>query len=834
MQSFDFKKYLPHLLIIVGFALFSIFYSMPAFQGMILSQHDIISWKAAYHETEAYHDSTGINPLWTNSMFGGMPNYTIGIPENSNLLSPIYDVVTGILLKPAYFFFTAMLCFFILMQVMGINRWISVIGSIAYAFATYNPVIISAGHDTKMMAIALMPAVLGGLMMLYKRSWLGGAALLGISLAFMVSTAHYQVLYYAMILIFFYVIGTLVVFVREKRPFMDFVKASVIGLIVAAIAIGPSMGHILSTREYADVTMRGGESELTINKNPADAQKKRGGLDKDYAFRWSNGVGETFCVMIPYLYGGSTSEPIEKAPESAELVGGQAQELPLYWGPQAETGIFSGPVYFGAIICFLFVLGLVLVRSTHKWWIAVVVVLGIMMACGKHLPGFNYWLFDNLPMYNKFRTPTIAMILPQLLFPMLGMWALMEVIRGKVSGDDIIKAVKIAGGITVGLCLLLGLAGGMFGFTYTNETFDAQLPQQLLPALKNDRSALATKSALTSAFYIAAAAGLIWAFAKGKVNRTIMLAGIGLLVTIDLVSVANNYLSEDNYMDESQYESIFTARPVDEQILRDKDPYYRVLDLSRDPYNDAIQSYWHKAVGGYSPAKMETYQDLIDVHMGGAQSKGKFNAEVLNMLNTKYIIFKGPSEQTVYQPNPGVNGNAWFVEEAKVVTSADEEMLSMNAGAIGDTAVVANAWNSKKTAIIRQDMASHVQGYQFGRDSSAAIRLTKYGLNELSFASNNSRDGLAVFSDIYYPFGWKAFVDGKETPIFRVNYVLRGIKVPHGQHNIEFRFHPDSFYIGDRIALITSAILILLLLAAIWFFVRRKDTVANETEAVAI
>jgi hypothetical protein len=816
MQSFDFKKLLPHLYIIVGFAILSLLYCYPALEGKVLSQHDNVSWRAMYHEAKSYHDSTGINPLWTNNMFGGMPTYTIGIPESSNYVGHLQTVITSLLAKPAYFLFLAMVGFYILMSVMRIDRWLGVVGAVAYAFATYNIGIIAAGHETKMLAIAYMPAVLAGLIVIYRGRWLPGAALLGISLALMVSSNHFQVLYYAFIMILFYVIGKLIITIKEKRDIKNFLISSVIALVVAVIGMGPSMASILTTKEYAKTTMRGGESELTINHDP---DKKAGGLDKDYAFMWSSGIGETFTILVPYLYGGSSSEPVEKAPETEAVVGGQAETLPMYWGPQPF--IQSGPAYLGAVICFLFVLGMFVVRSGHKWWILAVSIVAFMLSWGDHFPAFNYWVFDNLPMYNKFRTPTMTVVIPQLLFPLLGMWGVMEIIRGKVAGDELWKKIRIAGAITAGLCLLIAFGGSMF-FDFTNPQSDAQLPEQIMGALKEDRANMALKSALTSAVYVLIAVGLLWAFVKDKIGKNIMIGGLGLIIAIDLISVASNYLNENNYEEESDYEAVFQPRPVDQQILQDKDPYYRVLDASKNTYNDAIQAYFHKSIGGYSPAKMEIYQDLIDMQLGGAQSQGKFNAQVLNMLNTKYIIFEGPQKQAVYQPNPAACGNAWFVDEVKYVATADDEMKSMNAGPVGDTATHPGEFDPKRTAIIRQNFSKDLQGYVPGKDSAAVVRLTKYGLNDLYFESNNSRNGLAVFSDIWYPYGWEAYVDGKQTPIIRANYVLRAIKVPAGAHKIEFHFRPSSFKTGDTIAMITSILLILTLVAAVYFIVKGK------------
>ena len=822
MQSFDYKKLLPHVYIILGFAALALIYCYPALQGKVLTAHDNISWQAMFHEAKSYHDSTGVNPLWTNSMFSGMPTYTIGVPESNNLIGHIQTFIAAVLAKPAHFLFIAMLCFYILMSVMRMDRWIGVVGAVAYAFATYNVVLINAGHDTKMLALSYLPAVLGGLILIFRGNWISGGALMGVALALMASSLHYQVLYYALIMFGIYFIARLIITIKEKGSVGKFLLSAAIAAIVAGVSVGVIMSSFLTTQEYAKVTMRGGESELTINHDP---NKKSGGLDKDYAFQWSNGIGETFCILVPYLYGGSSSEASDKAPETESLTGGQYPKLPLYWGPQP---FLSGPVYFGAIICFLFVLGIFVVRSQHKWWIVAVCALTIMMSWGDHFRAFNYFLFDHMPMYNKFRAPTIVLIIPQMLFPMLGMWGLMEIIRGKVSKQDAWKQVKMAFGITAGLCVILALGGSLF-FDYTNLQSDGQFPKQLVDALKDDRKNLAMKSALTSAFYISVAAGLLWAFIKEMLGKNLLIGGLGLIIAIDLISVASNYLNEENYEDPSDYEAAFQPRPVDAQIMQDPDPYYRVLDVSKNTYNDAIQAYFHKSIGGYSPAKMEIYQDLIDMQMGGAHSKG-YNAQVLNMLNTKYIIFKGPQQQPVYQPNPDACGNAWFVEEVKWVKTADEEMLALNAAPLGDTSTSDNDFKPRQTAVVRatSEFEKELSGYQFGKDSAANIRLTKYGLNDLSFESSNGKDGFAVFSDIWYPYGWEAYVDGQQTPIIRANYVLRAIKVPAGVHKIEFHFRPKSFKTGNTIALFSSIILVALLGAGIYLGIRKKKEGTQE------
>jgi hypothetical protein len=422
----------------------------------------------------------------------------------------------------------------------------------------------------------------------------------------------------------------------------------------------------------------------------------------------------------------------------------------------------------------------------------------------------------------------------QLFFPLIGMWGLMEILKGKIAQEELLKKLKIALGVTVGLCLLFAFGGSMF-FEYSNPVIDAQLPKQLLTPLKEDRQALATKSSLTSAVYILLAAGLIWGFIKQKLNKNLLIAGIGVLIFVDLASVDHNYLNEDNYMDASDYENAYTPSPVEQEILKDKDPYFRVLDLSKNVYNDAMSAYYFKNIGGYSPAKMEIYQDLIDVQMGGAQSGGKFNHEVLNMLNTKYIIFNAQQGQTVYQPNPERNGNAWFVSEVKTVNTADEAMQALNANFLGDTAVHPNAFDSKKTAVIRSNFAKSLSGYTFGKDSAANIQLTKYGLNDLSFVSNNSQNGVAVFSDIWYPYGWEATIDGKPAEIMRADYVLRALKVPAGKHNIEFHFRPQSYATGNKLTTYSNLLLGVIVLGSLFFiFSGKAKQEENTTDEVSL
>lgn len=845
MPSFDFKKnLLPHILIVAGLFILSILFCYPATEGKILFQGDNAAWQAMSHEAMTYAEEHPDEPVyWSNSMFGGMPTYTYYSSESDNLMWKIQNGIADLMPKPSYMFFIAMLCFYILMNVLGVNRWLGLIGAVAYAFASYNPQIIAAGHETKMFSVAYMPGIIAGLFLLYRGRYLAGAALTGITLALFLTNAHYQMAFYLMIAIFFMAITLFVIALREGN-LKQFFVASGIALAVAVVAIATNAQTLLSTMDYAKHTMRGGQSELTTGR---DKTKKSGGLDKNYAFEWSVGKMETFCILIPELYSGA-SEPIgpeSKTYEKAIEVGfpdQAAQQVSSgfsrYWGDQR---FISGPIYFGAVICFLFLLSLFVIKSPHKWWMAGVSLLAIMMAWGKNLPGFNYFLFDTLPALNKFRTPSIIMTIPQLLFPIMAVWALNDIIREKIDSKELWKSVKISGGITVALCLLLSLGGSIFFdykaqyvMTADGKTRDDMFKEQLMSAVKDqgkvneiysavreDRASFAQKSGLKSAAFILVAVGLLWAYSRKKLKGSQLIIGIGILVAADLIPQATKYLNEENYIEEDMYEAQFAPSQADQEILKDPDPYYRVFDLSRDPYNDAMPAYHHKLIGGYSPAKMEIYQDLIDNQMN---RNPKLNGQVLNMLNTKYIIFSpGEGQPPVSQRNPGALGNAWFVNDIKWVKTADEEMAGLNAPNIGDTAVPAGSFNAATTAIVRDNFKKDIGEFTPGKDSAAYVKLAKYGLNNISYKSKNSREGFAVFSDIYYPKEWKAFIDGKETPIVRTNYVLRGVKIPAGEHTIDFKFESESIKKGGIVAMISSLLLFGLAIAAIVAVFRKKD-----------
>lgn len=825
------KSFVQHFIAIGIFIVIACVYCWPALQGNKFSAGDTTHWMGMSHEAKVWSEKTGENPLWSNSMFGGMPTATYATNGHDNLIWEIQLFIMDHIPNPIYVFIIAMICFYIFAVSWKLDRIVGIIGAIAYAFASYNIQITVAGHATKMFSIAFMPLILAGMHWIYSKKYLLGAGVTLFGMSLMMSNAMYQIVYYFIFIVAVFGIGYLLKSLKDNS-IKDFIIASCIMIGAVAISVGPSLSTFMFTKEYSKATMRGGQSEITIGKKD---KKENGGLNKDYAFQWSQSIGETFTLLVPNLYGGGNRTNVGTSSNTFEAVSkiagdDQAEQFSknasTYWGPQP---FLSGPVYFGAIIMFLFVLSLFVIKNNFKWLLVGVGFFGIMLSWGKHFSAFNYFLFDHLPMYNNFRTPSMAMAIPGLAFCVLAIWALNEYFKeSNISTESMLDSIKKSFLITGGLCLVLGIGSSLF-MSFKGDN-DDKLKSQMIQmtgnneqagtaifnALVEDRPAIAMKDGIRSFIFILLAAIVLWFFAKKKLSATMALASVGLLIAIDLLGIGTRYISEDNYIPTEQYESQFTPRPVDLQILQDKDPYYRVFDLTTDPYNDAMGAYHHKMVGGYHPAKMETYQDLIDNHL----SSGKMNAQVLNMLNTKYLIFNGQNNQPSIQQNKDACGNAWFVRNIKLVKNADEEMTSLNAENIGDTAKVENPFRAKQSAIVQEKLWKGNSNLVF--DSLANIRLIKYGLNDLAFESNNSQDGFAVFADVYYNKGWKAYIDGKETEIIKTNYLLRGLNIPAGKHKITFEFKPQTYLKWGSVSLATSILILLLFVAGIGMSVKKK------------
>lgn len=832
-QQEGFKKFLPHLLIIAIFIAISCAFVYPAFQGKTLDQHDIKTWLWGSKESRDYHEKTGEAALWANNMFGGMPQAQVdGYADNNwySKLSRVIQLYThGQIPNPATFFFIAMGCFYILMCTLRINKWLGAIGAVAFAFSAYNPTIVTAGHTTKMLDIAFLPAIMAGVILAYRGKYLAGAALAGLFLAFAFDANHLQIIFYSIFVIVALVIAALVSAIK-KHEFKKWTLASVALLFAAGFAFLTSASKLMQTQEYAPYSSRGGSGELTIGK-----KEKTSGLDKEYAFSWSNGVGETFTILVPNLYGGSIKENIGENSHfgkklsdlgaSADGIEQMTARAPLYWGPQP---LLSGSAYFGAVICFLFVLSLFVIKSKYKWWLAGAAFFILCVGMGKNFATLNYFLFDHFPGFSKFRSPNMAPAIASVIFPMMAMWALKDIFEDKITKEELFKKLKLSLMITGGLCLVILIA------TQTSLDYkgarDEQMAQQygqagpeLMKALREDRSSAATGDAIRSLVFVLLAGGVLYAYSKNKTNKTTTIAALGLLIVIDIIPVGHRWLNENDFVETEQFNAEnFAPSPADAQILQDKDPYYRVFDLSSgDPFSDSKPSYFHKSIGGYQGAKMQNYVDLIEHQIGN------YNIAVLNMLNTKYIITP-PQQQNqppMVQRNPEALGNAWFVSDIKWVKTADEEMLALNAPSLRDPMDTTHGnFKPAQVAVMRDTFKALIGNTALGKDSSASIVLAPNGYSprRLKFVSNNAKDGLAVFSDIYYPIGWKATIDGKETPILKADYLLRALKVPAGKHTIDFEFDSPAYERGKQLALIGSILLTLLIAAALYETFRKN------------
>ena len=797
MQKIDWKqiwtKTWPHLVAIVTFLLLVMVYFAPqVFENKQLPQGDMISARGMGYDAREYHEQTGEWSHWSNSMFGGMPyNVTSGV-DSKSIFRPI-----STLMKVSFHGETTavlwllLIGFYIFMLAVGSGPWLGVVGAIAFAFGSYNLIIIGAGHVTKGWVLATVPAVIGGCMLCYQKKYIVGFIVTLLATGLNVYWNHQQISYYTLLMLIPLAITYLVYAIREKKQ-KQFWTASAALVVAAIMAIAPAMDKLLPTWDYSKETMRGG----AVLKGTEDSKAGKSGLNREYAFQWSYGKAETMTLLIPNFYGGSSNYALGEDSETYKTVkkyagSSQAKQivksLPTYWGDQPFT---SGPVYAGAIICFLFVLGLLAVKGPERWWLLAAVIIGILLSWGRNLPSLNNWLFDHLPLYNKFRTPSMSLVMTTTAMAMLGMLALRALLKKEVE----LKHIYIATGITGGLCLLIALFPGMAG-GFTSK-MDAQLPEWLSECLLDDRRAMLTSDAWRSLCFILFAAAGASAYLKiEKMRSGIVIALMGVLILADLWTVDKRFLNDDHFVPKKR--NLVTMTEADKQILADKDPNYRVLNLTTSTFNDAQTSYYHKSVGGYSPAKLRRYQDIIDYYFAG-----NINMNVLNMLNTRYVI----TQQGV-QYNPEAFGNAWFVQDIDWVNNPNEEIAAIGNIDLLQKAVIDTCWRTK----VSEGLAM---------TQPASIRLTNYANpGNLFYESESTEDGLAVFSEVYYKT-WKAFIDGKEVPVVRANYILRAIEVPAGKHTIEFKCEDDLLLDTQIVSTIMSIFIVLtiigLIILSIW------------------
>jgi len=796
------KKFLPHLIILAAFLLLIFSYMTPLLQGKRLDQSDMNATKGMAEEIHKYNESGDEATLWTNSMFSGMPAYMIYTPHPMLLVKYIGDFLYNWIPQPASLVFVYLLGFYLLGLCFGWGPWLSAAGAIAYAFASYNFIILEAGHVNKALAIGLMPPVIGGVHLAFRnRFWLGGAVT-ALALALEIYANHLQITYYLMFIVVFQVLAELIFAIRQGQ-ILPFVKTSGLLLGAALVAVGANGSKLWITYEYSQETIRG-KSEISGSGN-----ESADGLDKEYALAWSYGKAETMTLLIPNFYGGASGNPVGKKSESYKFLkqngygDKEAQIVPTYWGAQPFT---SGPVYIGATVCFLFVLGLFLISGPLRVWIIAATILSLLLSWGKNFVEFTDIFFYYVPMYNKFRAVAMILVIAGLTLPLLGFEVVSRILSGSVSKEKIIRALKYAVGITAGICLLFVLLPGML-LDFQAEG-DSRYPEAFVNALISDREMLLRNDALRSIAFILGCAGLILAFALNKIKKEFVIGGLALLVLIDLWAVDKRYLNEDRFVRKEKTETPYEKSAADEMILKDKDLSYRVLNLTSNTFNEAGTSFFHKSIGGYHAAKLRRYQDLIErrikpeIESVSTVLKGQPTEDsirialaacpTLNMLNTRYLIL---SSSFAYR-NPFAYGNAWFVNSLNEVKDANGEIGALN------------TLNPMDAAVLTTESAQAVGTFTPFKDSLSTIKLLSYSPNILKYESQNAGEGFAVFSEVYYEPGWNLYVDGKSTPLVRVNYVLRGAKIPSGKHILEMKFEPETYSKGELISLVFSIILL--------------------------
>lgn len=802
-KKFDFKSLLPYLLVILAFVLLAVGFVHPVVNGKKLVQSDVQQFQGMSKEVKDFRERTGEEALWTNSMFGGMPAYQISVKSKNNVAKPILKILTLNLPHPANIIFLYFIGFFILMMALQRNIWIALFGAIAFALSSYFIIIIEAGHNTKALAIGLMPPLFAGVYLLFKKKYLIGFILTALFTALELRANHLQITYYLLMVFLAYGISELIYHVKNNKV-PDLLKA--VGLMVLALvlAVGVNMVNFWMAYEAGEHSTRG-KPVLSMNK-----EDQSEGLDPSYIMAWSYGKAETLTLLVPDLMGGSSHKELSKDSETYKKLIKQGvprsnankfiEAVPTYWGKQPFT---SGPVYVGAIIFFLFVFGMFIVQDRYRWWILAITVLAILLSWGKNFVGFSEFFIHNFPAYNKFRAVSMILVIPEFTMPLLAVLAIRRMFRNEVSKEKIMNGLKYSAIIVGGILVSILLFGpGSFDFTGVK---DGQLPQWLIGAIREDRIAILRKDTFRSLVFVLIGAGIIWFWMKQKVKAQYAIIALAAITLIDLWSVNRRYLDSDNFEAARKVDIPYNPSRADQMIMQDQDPNYRVFSQLQDPFREARTSYFHKSIGGYHGAKLQRYQDMIDYHL----SKG--NMKVFNMLNTKYFIVPGQNNQPMAQRNPGAMGHAWFVSNYRIVENPDSAIIALN------------NFEPSQTAIVERQHADPLEGKQFSKDTSAVISLQKYAPNHLVYQAKSTSEQLAVFSEIYYPEGWTVSIDGEKAEHFRVNYILRGLIVPAGEHTIEFEFKPASYYTGRTIAAVSSGFLILILLGGIVFAIRNAS-----------
>lgn len=826
-MKIDWKKIAPYLVALVVFIGFAVLYCSPILEGKVIHAGDSLNWLGAAHQTQEYRAQTGESCWWTNSMFSGMPTYQIDSPIPSHKLAHakirnvlhlgLEETTTGIIFGYFFGFFILLLCF-------GVNPWLSIAGSLAMGLSSYFFIIIPAGHVTKAVALGFLPPLVGGMHLVFKQKYGLGIPIL---LIFGITsiTFHPQMTYYIAMLIGVMAIAEIATLIKDTEwKKLGISLAICIGCLT--LVAGSKICYLKLNSEYVKETMRGGHSELTQKTGEESKenapQNKKAGLNIKYATDWSYGKAETMTLLIPNWEGGASGYNVGKDSQLCKTMRAQGvpkrdaeafcQHAPTYRGEKAFT---SGAIYVGAVVCFLFVLGLLIVPGAYKWALLFATLMSIFLAWGKNMMWLTELFFNYFPMYNKFRAVESILVVAEITMPLLGFMGLQKIINGEVEWKKLRTDLFIAGGVTAGLCLFGALFAGSFDMTSSYDAqWKAQVPAWLYDAILDERAAMLKADAWRSLLFVVLGFALTYWYAwrqfknqKSKITNTILYAGLAVLILADMVPVDKRFFNDNNFIRPKDNDAYFAMQPWEEQILQDKSLDYRVLNLNTNTFNDARTSYRLKSIGGYSAAKLRRYQDLIDAHLS------KMNWSVLNMLNTKYIVTK----QGVY-PNPDAMGNAWFVNSVLFVPTPDDESNALYSLDLHTTAVADQKFRDILTC-------------EAHPSETDEIVLTEFTPNRLTYTAYTAAERVAVFSEIYYPHGWHLYIDGKEAPIGRVNYVLRAAVIPTGEHTIMMEFVPDALK-WDKLGYTLVIFAILLSLGCIglslrYYFASRK----NEAQA---
>ena len=820
------KQILSILAAIIAFAVITWVYFSPVLQGKRIKQHDMEMHKGMAQELTEYRETTGETALWTNAPFGGMPAWNITAPQKTNLFDYVHKGISIGLPSPLGSVFISMLGFFILLLVLDCGFWVSVAGALAYGFTSYLFIVIGAGHNAKAVAMAYMPPVIAGILLTYRGKYLWGGLLTAIALALEIRANHLQITYYLLLIIGILVIAEFIADLKEKK-LGHFVKASLILVVVAIISTLTFTTKLYANYEFGKETTRG---KPVLTRNEANQTK---GLDRDYITQWSYGKGETWSLLIPNAKGGASAYIGSKNPALEKADSRFRQNIAqsnAYWGDQPGT---SGPVYVGAIVVFLFALGALTVKGKLKWALLVATLLSILLSWGKNFMGFTNFFLDYLPGYDKFRAVSMTLVIAEVTMPLLGFLGLAEIARNPDGFKKNQKNFFIALGVTAGICLLFYIAPKLF-FSFFSQSEGEQFAQlssgkdgavyaSFATQLENVRIAIFRKDAMRSLLFIILAAVPLFLYGKGKLKAQIAFPILAALVLVDMYPIDRRYLNNDNFISKRQFDKPFTASAANQYILNDKTLDFRVADITKDVFNDASTCYFHKSIGGYSGAKLRRYQDIISQYLGSElnQLRSAKSGEdmiqslsqlkVLNMLNTKYIIYN-PNSQPFQ--NPFAFGNAWLVNDIQWVDTPNEEF-----DAIGTT-------DLQHTAIMHEEFQTQAGNYN-PAGGEGSITLTDYKPNQVTYRFEADEDKLVVFSEIWTSKGWTMHLDGVEHPILRANYLLRAAMIPAGNHEIVMRYEPSIWRIGGIISLVSSLAILLAVVVAVIFTMKKQKVTSK-------